>query len=99
MVSLNCGCSVCWSRSGVIALQDHGERVWFRNRALFHLRRLKDPLRRAESLGAWAAFALFDAHSERLAGLDEALDAYSGAGPAAQDGLEDAEILERVAGR
>jgi GT2 family glycosyltransferase len=75
------------------------ERVWLRNRVLFHLRRVKDPLRRAESLGAWAAFALFDAHAQRLSGLDEALAAYSSAGQGAVEGLGDAEILERVSPR
>jgi GT2 family glycosyltransferase len=75
------------------------ERIWSRNRVLFHLRRLKDPLRRAESLGAWAAVALFDANPERLAGLEQALAAYARAGQETMDGLGDVEILERAAGR
>jgi GT2 family glycosyltransferase len=57
---------------------DERERVSFRNRVLFHLRRLAEPARRAESYGAWAARLLFEPHPARLAGLADALSRYDG---------------------
>ena len=75
------------------------ERISFRNRVLFHLRNLRDPERRAASLGAWAAFALFETRAERLAGLAEAF-ALDAAQPRRRGrGPSDAAILERVGER
>lgn len=75
------------------------ERVSFRNRVLFHLKNLRDPERRAASLGAWAAFALFETRTERLQGLAEAF-ARDAADPRRRlRGPSDAAILERVGGR
>jgi GT2 family glycosyltransferase len=75
------------------------ERVSFRNRVLFHLRNVRDPARRAESFGAWAAFALFEAIPERRQGLVEALERYDSAVRDAVAGLSDEDILERVRSR
>ena len=75
------------------------ERISFRNRVLFHLRNLRDPERRAASLGAWAAFALFETRAERLEGLSEAF-ALDAAQPRRRGrGPSDAAILERVGQR
>ena len=75
------------------------ERISFRNRVLFHLRNLRDPERRAASLGAWAAFALFETRAERLQGLAEAF-ALDAAHPRRRGrGPSDAAILERVGQR
>jgi GT2 family glycosyltransferase len=75
------------------------ERIGFRNRALFHLRNLRDPALRAEAFGALAAYALFEPRPERLLGLREALAPERLAGRAASGGLEDREILEKVSAR
>lgn len=65
------------------------DRVYFRNRVLFHLRNLRDPAKRAETFGALAAFALFDAYPPRLAGLAEALRT----APAPTAGLPDEDAI------
>jgi GT2 family glycosyltransferase len=72
------------------------ERIAFRNRILFHLRNLQDPALRARALGACTAWALFDTAPERLLGLADALARYEASEPRLEDGLSDAEILERV---
>ena len=72
------------------------ERISFRNRVLFHLRNLRDPERRAASLGAWAAFALFETRPERLQGLAEAFARDSAEPRRRGNGPSDAAILERV---
>jgi GT2 family glycosyltransferase len=78
---------------------DERERISFRNRVLFHLKNLRDPERRAASLGAWAAFALFETRAERLEGLAEAF-ARDAADPRRRGrGPSDAAILERVGRR
>lgn len=78
---------------------DERERISFRNRVLFHLRNLRDPDRRAASLGAWAAFALFEDHPGRLEGLAHAF-ARDAASPRRRGrGPSDAAILDRVAPR
>jgi len=74
------------------------ERIGFRNRVLFHLRNLQDPGLRAESLGALAAFALFEPRRERLEGLSDALAAFSVRGRRPEEGLSDRELLERCTG-
>lgn len=74
------------------------ERVFFRNRALFHLRNLQDPGLRVESLGALAAFAVFEGRAERIAGLREALVLFGRAGARPAQGLSDAEILKASRG-
>jgi GT2 family glycosyltransferase len=71
-------------------------KTWFRNSALFHLRNLQDPLLRAASLGAWAAYALFDDRPEVSGGLAEAVARFSQAGRSPAGGLADAAILDRV---
>jgi len=75
---------------------DERERIGFRNRALFHLRNLRDPDLRAEALGALAAYALFEPHPERLRGLADALDPTRLAGASREGGLDDRAILEEV---
>jgi GT2 family glycosyltransferase len=75
------------------------ERMSFRNRALFHLRNLSDPDRRAENLGAWAAHALFDGREQRVRGLAEALARFERCGRREDRGASDAQILERSGGR
>lgn len=72
------------------------EATSFRNRVLFHLRNLQDPVLRAECYGAWVAHALFEGHAERLRGLAEAVERFAQAGPRADPGLADAAILERL---
>ena len=78
---------------------DERERISFRNRVLFHLRNLRDPERRAASLGAWAAFALFETRAERLQGLAEAFAADAAQPLRRGRGPSDAAILERVSQR
>ena len=78
---------------------DERERMSFRNRALFHLRNLREPGRRAENLGAFAAHALFDGREQRTRGLAEAMELLALGGPREDGGLSDAEILERSGGR
>jgi GT2 family glycosyltransferase len=75
---------------------DERERISFRNRVLFHLRNLRDPGRRAASLGAWAAFALFEPRTERLEGLAEAFAVDRAAPHRRGRGPSDAAILDRV---
>ena len=78
---------------------DERERISFRNRVLFHLKNLRDPERRAASLGAWAAFALFETRAERLEGLAEAF-ARDAADPRRRGrGPSDGAILERAGHR
>jgi GT2 family glycosyltransferase len=77
---------------------DEHEAFFFRNRVLFHLRNLRDPARRAQNLGAWAAFALFDSRAPRMRGLAEALDRFGRFEPRQEHGLSDAQILEALAG-
>ena len=74
------------------------DRIHFRNRVLFHLRNLRDPGKRAETFGALAAFALFDAHLPRLDGLREAL-AIPPAASTAGGGADEDAILERSRAR
>jgi GT2 family glycosyltransferase len=78
---------------------DERERVSFRNRVLFHLKNLRDPQRRAESLGAWAAFALFETRPERLEGLAEAFARDAAARRRRGGGPSDSAILDRVTPR
>lgn len=78
---------------------DERERISFRNRVLFHLRNLRDPGRRAASLGAWAAFALFETRPERLEGLAQAFARDAAAPHRRGRGPSDAAILDRVASR
>lgn len=78
---------------------DERERISFRNRVLFHLRNLRDPKRRAASLGAWAAFALFESRPERLEGLAQAFARDAAAPQRRGRGPSDAAILDRVAPR
>ena len=75
------------------------ERVSFRNRVLFHLKNLRDPERRAASLGAWTAFALFETRPERLEGRAEAFARDAAAPQRRGRGPSDAALLERVAAR
>lgn len=77
---------------------DERERIFFRNRVLFHLRNLQDPRLRAASLGAWTAFALFDDRVARRQGLAEALERFAALGPRPAHGLSDAQILTQVRG-
>jgi GT2 family glycosyltransferase len=72
------------------------ETVGFRNRALFHLRSLRDPEWRAEMWGAFAAYALFEPLPERRVGLAEALSRESVATPPRAGDLSDRDILKRV---
>lgn len=72
------------------------ERIGFRNRALFHLRNLRDPALRAEAMGALCAYALFEPHPERLRGLREALDPERLRGRSLEGGLPDRAILESL---
>jgi GT2 family glycosyltransferase len=89
--------AVCRHEGSATLNQSHTEaereRVFFRNRALFHLRNLQDPGRRLESLGALAAFAVFEGRAERIEGLREALHLFGRAGARPPHGLSDAEIL------
>ncbi len=75
------------------------ERLWHRNWALFHLRNLRDPQRRAAAFGAWAAYVLFDERGAVRDGLAEALARFVTVGPRPAGGLGDHEILARVAGQ
>jgi GT2 family glycosyltransferase len=75
---------------------DERVRAWHRGWALFHLRNVQSPALRAASLGAWAAFALFDDRPSVLEGLSEALVRYGTAGRRPAGGLSDEEILDRV---
>lgn len=74
---------------------DHRVRAWERNRALFHLRNLRDPRRRAAAFGAMAAQALFDGRPAAVSGLAAGLSAFRDAGPGSPGGLDDQEILAR----
>jgi GT2 family glycosyltransferase len=74
-------------------------RAWYRGAALFHLRNLQDPERRARCLGGWAAHALFDGRPEVEEGLAEALARFARAGRRSAGGLSDGEILARVSAR
>jgi GT2 family glycosyltransferase len=73
------------------------EQVEFRNRALFHLRNLREPQLRAGLFGALAATALFEWRERKRAGLAEAVrqarQVLSEGG-----GLDDRAILARSAG-
>ncbi len=70
--------------------------VWYRNWALFHLRNLRNPRLRAASLGAWAAYALFDDRASVREGLAAALDRLERVGPRTGGGLPDEDVLRRV---
>ena len=74
---------------------DHRLRAWERNRALFHLRNLRDPRRRAATFGAMAALALFDGRPAAVSGLAAGLAAFGNAGPHSPGGLGDEDILAR----
>jgi GT2 family glycosyltransferase len=74
------------------------ERVFHRNRILFHLRNLREPRLRAECLGACAALALFEAQAPRRAGLAEALEPARQVGRLRAEGLSDEEVLSRSRG-
>ena len=73
------------------------ERLSFRNRVLFHLKNVRDAGRRAEVFGALAAYALFETLESRRLGLADAVARAPGASGDADDGLDDAAILERIA--
>ncbi len=75
-----------------LAARQHAE---FRGRALFHLRNLQGRTRRAQTLGALTAHALFDLRARRD-GLREALARFEAAGVRPAAGLSDEEILSRV---
>jgi GT2 family glycosyltransferase len=77
---------------------DLRERTFQRNRLLFHLRNLRDPRRRAECLGAFAAMALFESLPPRRAGLLDGLRAFAAHGRSPDQGLSDEEILRRASG-
>jgi GT2 family glycosyltransferase len=75
------------------------ERVWFRNRVLFHLRNVREPERRAAVFGALAAFVLLDPRETRRQAVREALERYERAPEPHEDGgLTDTAILARAAG-
>jgi len=78
---------------------DERERIGFRNRALFHLRNLRDPMLRAEAFGALAAYALFEPLAPRLRGLRDALDPARLAEPSQDLGLDDRAILAQARAR
>lgn len=94
--------AVCRHEGSATLRESYGEaereRVFFRNRALFHLRNLQDPGLRVESLGALAAFAVFEGRAERIEGLREALVLFGRAGARPAQGLSDAEILKTSRG-
>jgi GT2 family glycosyltransferase len=71
------------------------QRVWYRNWALFHLRNVQDADLRAASLGAWAAYALFDGRPAVREGLGQALRLYAAAGRRERTGFTDAEVVDR----
>jgi GT2 family glycosyltransferase len=71
------------------------QRAWYRNWMLFHLRNLQDPDLRAASLGAWAAYALFDGRPAVKEGLAQALRLYAEVGRRDGAGLADAQIVAR----
>jgi GT2 family glycosyltransferase len=70
--------------------------AWFRSQALFHLRNVQDPLRRAGVFGALAAIALFDGREAVRAGLAGALARFGAAGHRPVTGLADDAILAQV---
>jgi GT2 family glycosyltransferase len=72
------------------------QEAWFRNWALFHLRNVRDPERRAAALGALAAYALFDDRAPIHAGLAAALECFAEVGCRPSEGLSDDAILARV---
>jgi GT2 family glycosyltransferase len=72
------------------------QRAWHGNWALFHMRNVQDPRWRASSLGALAAYALFDERLPVLEGMAEAVDRFLRAGPRRDRGLTDAQILARA---
>lgn len=74
------------------------EEVFFRNRVLFHLRNVQDAPLRAASLGAWAAFALFDDRVARRRGLAGALERFAALGRRPAHGFSDAQILAQAGG-
>jgi GT2 family glycosyltransferase len=73
------------------------DRVWFRNRVLFHLRNLQEPNRRAAFLGALASFVMLDPRDTRRQAVSEALERYAADPGEPWAGLDDTEILHRVA--
>lgn len=72
------------------------QRAWYRNRALFQLRNLRDPGLRAESLAAWAAHCLLDGRRPVEEGIADALARFAALGRQDAAGLSDHEILDRV---
>ena len=74
---------------------DERERVGFRNRALFHLKNVRDPGLRAEVFGALAAYALLEPRKPRLRGLRDAT-ARAGRSRKESGGLGDRAILAKV---
>jgi GT2 family glycosyltransferase len=72
------------------------ETVWQRNWALFHLRNLQDPGLRSASLGAWAAYALFDDRTARTRGLAEALERFGRVGRRREKGRRDRAVLSQL---
>ena len=78
---------------------DERERIGFRNRAVFHLRNLRDPMLRAEAFGALAAYALFEPLAPRRDGLADALAPERLADPSPDLGLDDRAILAKARAR
>jgi GT2 family glycosyltransferase len=98
LASLHVPRAVCHHEgSATIGARSMRERrkAWHRNWALFHLRNLQDVRLRAESFGAWAAYALFDEDPDVAAGIAEALERFARVGRRPADGLSDAEIVAR----
>jgi GT2 family glycosyltransferase len=75
---------------------DERERVGFRNRALFHLKNVRDPGLRAEMFGALAAYALFEPRKARLRGLRDATVRAPRIRRSPDRGLGDRAILAKV---
>jgi GT2 family glycosyltransferase len=96
--------AVCHHEGSATIAEQHTfverERIGIRSRALFHLRNVQDPRRRAEMFGAFAALALFEGRPEILSGLAEALARQASTPPRPPaSGLDDDEILRKVAVR
>ena len=95
--------AVCLHEGSATLTETHSlearEEAYFRNKVLFHLRNLSDPELRAENMGAWAAYTLFDNKEERRRSLSAAIDAFARSGRRAEAGLDDDEILARAGGR
>lgn len=72
------------------------DRVFTRNRLLFHLLNLTDAGRRSQFLGSCAALALFEPRPGRRAALAEALQAYARRRRHPSAGLSDSEVMRRM---